>query len=112
MHDESGLAVDDRLGGAAAVPRDLRHAARGRLEEDDAEALLLEPAPAVAAQHGEHVAHAVERGQVVVGDAAEEPDRRCCSARHAFEPLAVAAAAADGDLEVGRSWREARRGVG
>ena len=90
MHDKPGDAVDDRLGGATAVPRDLGHAARRRLEEDDAEALLLEPAPAVAAQHGEHVAAAVERGQVVVGDATEEPHRRLLLGRDALEPLAVA----------------------
>ena len=43
--DQTGLAVDHRLGGAAAVARDLRDAAGGRLEEHDAEALLLEAAP-------------------------------------------------------------------
>ena len=56
-----GHAVDDGLGGAARVAGDLRHAARRRLDEHDAEALLLEPAPPVAAQHREHVGAAVQR---------------------------------------------------
>ena len=61
-----------RLGGAAAVAGDLGHAGGRGLEEHDAEALLLEAAPPVAAAHGEHVGAAVERGQVVVGHPAEE----------------------------------------
>ena len=62
--------------GATAATGNLRDAACGRLDEDDAEALLLEAEPAVAAGLGEHVGAAVERGQVVVLDPADEAGRR------------------------------------
>ena len=55
VDDEPGLAVDDRLVRPAAAPRDRGHAARRGLEEHDAEALGLEPAPPLAAAHREHV---------------------------------------------------------
>ena len=111
MHDTPGDPVDDRLVGTAAVPRDLGHSACRRLEEDDAEALLLEAAPAIAAQHREDVAGGVDRRQVVVGDSTEEPHRRLLLGRDAFEPLAVASPARDRDLEVGPRGDEARRGL-
>src|SRR6478672_11003944 len=50
-HDDAGLAIGDGLRRPARGPGHLRHGARCGLEEDDAEALLLEPTPAVAADH-------------------------------------------------------------
>ena len=59
LDHESGLPVDHRLVGSAAAPRDRRDRTRGRFEEDDAEPFGLEPAPALATHHREHVAAAV-----------------------------------------------------
>src|SRR5205085_455873 len=70
--DEAGLTVDHRLAGPAAVARHLRHAARGRLEEHDAEPLLLEAAPPLPAQHGKHVSARVQRWQTLVVDPAQQ----------------------------------------
>ena len=61
VDDEPGDAVVDRLGSAARLAGDLRHPARRGLDEHDAEALLLQPAPPGAAGHGEHVAAPVQR---------------------------------------------------
>ena len=60
---EAGLAVDDRLGRAAAVTGDRRDARGGRLEEHDPESLLLEAAPAGPAAQGEHVGAGVQAGR-------------------------------------------------
>ena len=75
----------------------LRHAARRRLDEHDAEALLLEPAPPVAAQHGVHVGAAVQRaaGRRWRPGRGTAPARAARSARRA-QPALVAAAAGDG----------------
>ena len=100
MHDPAGHSVDDRLVGAAAVSRDLWHCARGRLEEDDPEALLFQTRPAVAAQHGEDVARSVYRGEVVIGDAAEEVHRGTLLGRDALEPGPIAPFPGDHDLQV------------
>ena len=75
-HHQAGLAVDHRLVGPPAAPGHLGHPGRRRLEEDDAESLLLESEPPVAAGHGEHVGGTVEPGQVVVVHPAEEPHGR------------------------------------
>ena len=109
---EPGLAVHHRLGRAAAVARDLRDAGGGRLEEHDAEALLLEARPPVAAEHGVDVAAAVEAREVVVAHPAEHPHRRAGALDQAIEPPAVAPAAADGDGEVGVAGGELRRRPG
>ena len=97
-----------RLVRAAAGPGHLRHPGRGRLEEDDAEALLLEPEPAVAAQHGEDVGQRrTARGQVVVGDPAEEAHRGAAASGQALEAGAVAAGAGDDHHQVGPGRRPA-----
>ena len=88
--DDAGLAVGDRFGRSPAVAGDLRHAASSRFDEDDAEALLLEPAPPVAACHGHHVAHGEHIGQVVVADPAEKGGRRIGRCRQTLEPTPIA----------------------
>ena len=100
MHDSAGDPVDDRFVGAAAVPRDLRHCARGRLEEHDAEPLLLETGPTIAAQHRKDVGGAVHRGEVVIGDSAEELDRGTLLGRDTLEPRPIAPSPGDGDLQI------------
>ena len=72
IDDETGHARLDRFGRAAAGARELRDARGGRLDEHDAEAFLLEPAPTDATQHREDVGAAVEQRQVCVGHTAEE----------------------------------------
>ena len=96
-HHEAGLAVDHRLGGAAAVARDLGHAGGGRLEEHDAEALLLQPTPPVPAEHGEDVAAAVEAW----GGRRGAPDRGAATGRREVrmsrcQAVVVAPATGDG----------------
>ena len=88
---------------------DLRHARRGRLEEHDAEALLLEAGPAVAAQHGVHVAATVEARQVVVAHASDHPHGSARRRDQPVEPSAIAPAPADRDGEIGVPRRELRR---
>ena len=105
LDDVAGLAVGDRLVRPAAAPRDRRDPARGRLEEHDAEALGLEPAPAIAATHREHVGARVERGQVGVGDPAEEL-HAALRARFSSRP-AVAPGARDRELRTVRARRRA-----
>ena len=90
-----GHAVEHRVGRATRLARDLRHAARGRFEEDDAEALLFETAPAAAAHVAEHVGRAVQRDDLVLRHAAEEADRRAHSGGERAQPLLVAARAGD-----------------
>src|SRR5439155_4311650 len=104
---EPGLAVDHRLAGPAAVARHLRHAARRRLEEHDAEALLLEAAPSVAAQHGEGVAAPVERRKAFVVDPAQQSNRCRTAPDEALEAGPVPAAAGDGHGEVRACRRQA-----
>ena len=57
-----GLPVDHRLAGPPGVAGHLGHPGGGGLEEDDAEPLLLEAEPPVAAEHGEDVGRADQRG--------------------------------------------------
>ena len=85
----------------AAATGDLGHAGGGRLDEHDAEALLLEAAPPVAAEHREHVGGAVEGGQVLEVHAAEEAHRHVEAPGEPLEAGTVAAAAADGEDDVG-----------
>ena len=99
-----GLAVHHRLGGSAAVAGHLGHACGSRLEEDDAEALLLEAAPPAAAEHGVDVGGAVDHGQVLLGHPAEERHRRTGGDRPLLEPFPVAARI--------RRWRRAARAPG
>ena len=87
---------------ASAAPPDcaghLRHAARRGLDEHDAEALLLEAAPPVAAQHGEHVGAAVQRA----AGRRWRPDRGSAPARRSSRgqpPQARRVAAAAGDRQ-------------
>ena len=70
-----GLTVGDGFGGTTGVAGHLRDTARRGLDEHDAEPLLLESAPPVAAEHREDVGTSVQQRQVGVRDAAEEPDR-------------------------------------
>lgn len=70
--DPAGLAVQDRVGGAARVARDDGQAGRGGLQVDDAEPLDVEPAPAGPARHREDVPGAVVRGQLGPGHRARE----------------------------------------
>ena len=72
---EAGLAVDHRLGGAAAVARHRRDPGGGGLEEHDPEPLLLQAAPAGPAAQGEHVGAGVQAGQVRRRDPAEQTHR-------------------------------------
>ncbi len=70
----AGLAVQDRVGGAARVAADDRQAGRGGLEVDDAEALDVEAAAPGPARHREDVARGVVRGQLGLRDRAGEVD--------------------------------------
>ncbi len=63
QHD-AGLVVEHRFSRAAAVSGHRGDAGRGRLEEDDPEPLLLEPAPAGPAAQREHVGAGVQARQV------------------------------------------------
>ena len=109
LDDESGLAVDDRFVRSTAAARDRGHTAGRGFEEHDPESLGLEATPPVAARHREDVGARVERGQVGVGNPAEEMDARM-AAGAPFETLAVAPRAADRDLHaVERGHRVDRR---
>jgi hypothetical protein len=59
--DEARHPVLDRLVTTARSTRDLRHTRRGRLDEDDAEALLFESEPSTATVHH----HEIARGDPV-----------------------------------------------
>ena len=96
----------DRLGRAARLAGDLRHPARRGLDEHDAEALLLEPAPPGAARHGEDVAAPVQRRQAVVGDPPEEAHRCVALGGEPAQAPLVAAAAGDRQHEVGSPRRQ------
>ena len=109
IHDQPRLSVEDRFGRPTAVTGDLRHPGGGRLEEHDAESLLLEPGPAVPAEHRVDVAAAVEAREVVVAHAPDHPDGRAGGLDEPVEPRAVAAAAADGDGQVGMAGLRAPR---
>ena len=93
-------------------PRDLGHAARGGLEEHDAEALLLEAGPAVAARHGEHVARTrtARAGRRRAPGRGTAPAPAGAAASRSRRPP-VAAAARDRDLEAGVGDGQARRGL-
>ena len=96
----TGLAVDHRLGRIRPLsPATCGDAGGGRLQEHDAEPLLLEAGPPGAAEHGEHVGAPYSGRQVGVGHATEQPYRRADRLDEAFEPGRVAAAATDGDLQ-------------
>ncbi len=69
IQDETSLSMDDWLVGTAAAACQLRHSGGGGLEKDDPKPLLLEPQPAVPAKHRPDVCRAVEKGEVVLGDA-------------------------------------------
>ena len=69
-----GLPLDHRLGGAARAPGHHRQAGRGRLQEHHPEGLQVQPQPAGAARHGEHVAGGVVGRQVLPGDLAGQVD--------------------------------------
>ena len=90
---------------ASAAPPDvtghLRHAARRGLDEHDAETLLLETAPPIAAQHREHVGAPVERRQLVVRHTTEEPHRCVQFAGEPLEASSVAAATGDRQHQIG-----------
>ena len=99
-HHQSGLAVEHGLGRPAAVPGHLGHAGGGRFEEDDAEALLLQTQPAVAAGHDEHVGRSEQGGPVLLADPAEHlhPDR--AAAGQASQVVQLPAVAHDGHHEL------------
>ena len=66
------LTVADGLGCSAGPARDDRHARRGGLQIDDAEALDVQARAAGAARHREHVGHRVVCRQFVAGHAVGE----------------------------------------
>ena len=109
-YDKARLAVHDCLARSPTLPRHLGHARCRRLEEDDAEALLLEPAPPVAAEHGEHVRARVERRQPLVLDPPQQTDRGPRLAHEAVEPRPIAAGPGDGDGEIRTGRCQAGRG--
>ena len=73
--------------------------------------LLLEAAPAVAAQHGEDVGAAEQHRQLVVGDAAQEVHGRSRGGREALETGPIAPVAGDHDGEVRPLPGQPRRGL-
>ena len=75
VHEDAGLAVHQRLAGAARVAHDHRPRAGGGLDEHVAPALHLEAAEPGAARHREHVAHRVVAREVLLGHLPGEDDR-------------------------------------
>ena len=105
-----GLPVEHGLGRSARAPRELGYPAGRGLEEHDAEPLLLEPAPTVAAQHREDVGAAVGAGQT----ARRAPGRGTRHGRRCRRPPVrdgpVAPTAGDRENQVGvRRPEPARR---
>ena len=92
--------MDHGLRRSAVVPGHLGDPARGRLDEDDPEPLLLQAAPADAVGSGEDVGTGVERRQPVVGDPAEEPHRRMPPRCQALQALPVPAGSGHGQGQV------------
>ena len=70
----AGLALEDRVGGAAGVAADDREAGRRGLEVDDAQALDVEAAAPGAAGHREDVARGVMGREFRLRDRAGEVD--------------------------------------
>ena len=89
------------LAGTTGAAGNLRHPRRGRLEEDDAEPLLLESEPPVAASHDEHVRRTDQARQVVIGHRAEQAGGRAGLGHPGRKPIRVPAAAGDGHGEIG-----------
>ncbi len=75
VNHQPGLPVDDRLAGAARAAGNLRHARCGRFDEDDAESLLFQAEPPVAAGHHEYIGRTDQAGKVVNGHGAEQSGR-------------------------------------
>ena len=106
---EAGLPVRHRLVGATRCAGHLGHAGRGGLEEDDAESLLFEAQPPVAAQHGEDVGRPDQGGQVGVGDAAQQAHRGTVLGDPAGQAVGVPTPAGDGHGQVGHVGLEPDR---
>jgi hypothetical protein len=111
VDDEARLAVRDSLGRAARTTGDLRDPARCRLEEDDAESLLFEAAPAHPTQHREHVTCAVQGGFRLLRHPTEKARRRARPCGQTLESLPVAARARHQDHQLGMVRCEQRRSL-
>ena len=111
VHDPTGDPVEHGLERPARAPRDLRHPARGRLEEDDPEALLLEPAPPRPARLGEDVRGAEQLDLVALLEASEEVHPGPRAPRDATQPARVAARAGDHERHVASRRRDERHGL-
>ena len=99
VYHQPGLPVDHRLTGPTGTPGHLGDARGRRFEEDDAEPLLLEPEPPVAAGHHEDIRRTDQPGQVVIGDGAEQARRGAGLGDAGREPFRIAAATGNGHRE-------------
>src|SRR5699024_10802558 len=101
LDDEAGLVVLDGVGSTPAGASDLGDSGGGGLEELDPEALLFEAEPARPAGHREEIRGTVEQRQILMVDAAQQPNRSAGSIDQSLQSTVVSTRTPDEHAQTG-----------